>query len=88
MPLDLSWQNFSQHLRGLLEDVLTSKDFTDVTIISEDQEQFRAHKMVLSASSPVFRNIINCLPAKDPVIFLKGVILYFRACGGSKDKRT
>ena len=73
MPLDLSWQNFSQHLRGLLEDVLTSKDFTDVTIISEDQEQFRAHKMVLSASSPVFRNIINCLPAKDPVIFLKGV---------------
>ena len=73
MPLDLSWQNFSQHLKGLLEEVLTSKDFTDVTIISEDQEQFRAHKMVLSASSPVFRNIINCLPAKDPVIYLKGV---------------
>ena len=54
--------------------MMTSADFTDVTIVCDDQEQFRAHKLVLSASSPVFRRIISCLSTKDAVIYMKGVM--------------
>ena len=73
MHLNLTWPKFSDHVREVFQDVMTSADFTDVTIVCDDQEQFRAHKLVLSACSPVFRRIISCLPTKDAVIYMKGV---------------
>ena len=73
MHLNLTWPKFSDHVKEVFQDVMTSSDFTDVTIVCDDEEQFRAHKLVLSACSPVFRRIISCLPTKDAVIFMKGV---------------
>ena len=73
MHLNLTWPKFSEHVKEVFQDVMTSADFTDVTIVCDDQEQFRAHKLVLSACSPVFRRIISCLTTKDSVIYMKGV---------------
>ena len=73
MHLNLTWPKFSDHVKEVFQDVMTSADFTDVTIVCDDQEQFRAHKLVLSACSPVFRRIISCLTTKDSVIYMKGV---------------
>ena len=74
MHLNLTWPNFSDHVKDVFQDVMTSADFTDVTIVCDDQEQFRAHKLVLSACSPVFKRIISCLSTKDAVIYMKGVM--------------
>ena len=46
---------------------------TDVTLISEDKKQFKAHKVVLSASSPVFKNIITGCSLSNPLIYLRGI---------------
>ena len=32
---------------------------SDVTLVSDDQTQFKVHKIVLGACSPVFKKIIN-----------------------------
>ena len=46
--------------------------FTDVTLAAEE-ETFEAHKLVLSACSPYFKQMFTKTPCKHPVIFLKDV---------------
>ena len=51
-----------------------NKDFCYVTLACED-EQNQAHKVILSAYSPFFRNILCCNPHQYPPLYLKGVKL-------------
>ena len=70
---NLSWNNYSNHLRGLLHEMMKSKELTDVTLVCDDKQQFKAHKIVLSACSSVFKSIINDLPQTSSVIYLRGI---------------
>ena len=47
--------------------------FSDATLVTEDEQLFRAHKSVLSAASPFFKSILLSHQHPDPLIFLKGV---------------
>merc|ERR1711892_672421 len=60
--------NISDAFRGLREE----KDFFDVTLACEDN-QIEAHKVIVSACSPFFRNILRRNPHQHPLIYLKGV---------------
>ena len=42
-------------------------------MVSDDQTQFKAHKIILSACSPVFKNIIDNNPSQHPFIYLRGI---------------
>merc|ERR550517_2028485 len=57
----------------LLQDLYREGGYTDVTLVSDDQTQFKAHKIVLSACSPVFKKIIDSNPSQHPLIYLRGV---------------
>ena len=46
--------------------------FTDVTLSADDMS-FEAHRLVLSACSPYFRNLLTTTKCKHPVIFLKDI---------------
>merc|ERR1711928_253712 len=48
------------------------KSFCDVTIATEGQHT-KAHKMILCACSPYFKNLLEQNPAKHPIIILKDV---------------
>jgi len=50
---NLTWKTYTDHLRGMLHSMMSSSELTDVTLVSEDK---KAHKVVLIASSPVFKN--------------------------------
>ena len=71
---NLTWQSFQTHVQTFLKDLFSSNNFTDVTLVSEDKQKVRAHKNVLSACSPVFKELL-LLDEKinQPIIFLKGV---------------
>ena len=73
---DLTWQTYTDHLREMLHGMMTSKALTDVTLVSEDKKHFKAHKVVLSASSSVFKNIISDNNTSNPVIYLRGILSY------------
>ena len=49
----LNWQTFSEHLQLVFKDLCQEGRYSDVTLVSDDQTQFKAHKFVLSACSPV-----------------------------------
>ena len=44
----------------------------DVTLVSDDEQHIAAHKLVLSASSEFFKNIIKKAKHSNPMIYLSG----------------
>ena len=69
---NLTWYKFQTHTNELLSELYTSSSFSDVTLVCDDQTQFKAHKFVLSACSSVFRNILSCNNS-SPFIYLRGI---------------
>ena len=70
---NLNWHTYSDHLREMLHEMMKSNDLTDVTLVCDDKIQFKAHKIVLSSCSSVFKSIMNDLPNNSSVIYLKGI---------------
>ena len=48
-------------------------DFYDVSLVSDDDKVVSAHKVVLSASSEFFKNILRKADHSKPMIYLSGV---------------
>ena len=70
----LSWHSYSDHLIEALRKMMTATDFTDVTLVTDDKQQIRAHRNILSACSPVFKNILQIdSNSINPVIYLRGI---------------
>jgi len=68
----LRWNDFESNISGAFRELRDDKDFFDVTIACED-EQIQAHKVILSACSPFFRNVLRRNPHQHPLLYLKGV---------------
>ena len=68
----LRWNDFEGSISSSLGELRDTQDFLDVTIVCEN-DQIRAHKLILSACSPFFRNILVRNPHQNPLLFLKGV---------------
>ena len=69
-----TWQTYSDHLRETLKEMMTSSDFADVTLVTDDKQQIKAHRNILSACSPVFKNILTLDSGNNhPVIYLRGI---------------
>ena len=69
----LSWHTYYDHLREMMKEMIMNNDFADVTLVSEDKKHIRAHKNVLSACSPVFKDIVKLEQSAKPIIYLRGI---------------
>ena len=49
--LKWKWQGYQDHLRGMMQEMMTSENFTDVTLVTDDKKAIKAHRSVLSAFS-------------------------------------
>ena len=49
------------------------QEFSDVTLVTEDCKQISAHKVILSANSDFFRNILTQNPHPHPLVYLKDI---------------
>ena len=49
------------------------EDFYDVTLVSDDETQIPAHKLVLAASSSFFKSILKRNSHSHPLLYLSGV---------------
>merc|ERR1712012_1086543 len=57
---------------AVLSESYDDKDFFDVTLAC-DEEQINAHKVILSACSPFFRNVLKRNSHQNPLLYMKGV---------------
>ena len=70
----LKWNDYHSSLTKCFRDLRDNHEMLDVTIIS-DGRTFKAHKLVLSACSPIFKAMLkkDKGPFMQPLIFLHGV---------------
>ncbi|XP_019874276.1 broad-complex core protein isoforms 1/2/3/4/5 isoform X4 [Aethina tumida] len=68
----LRWNNFQANITSQFEALRDEEDFTDVTIACEGQ-RLQAHKVVLSACSPFFKELFKSNPCSHPIIFMRDV---------------
>ena len=86
----LTWQSHPDYLTEIMQEMIASENFTDVTIVTDDKKTIKAHRNILSACSPVFKNILQMeITNSHPVIYLRGIqyseiesILQFVYLGG------
>jgi len=68
----LKWNNYQSHLVTAFESLLGESDFVDVTLGVEGR-RLSAHKMLLSACSPYFRELLKGNPCQHPIIVLRDI---------------
>jgi hypothetical protein len=71
--MNLSWNEFQNSAIKTFKNLQADTNFTDVTLACGDGQQMKAHKVILSASSPFFRDILIQNPHQHPLLYLKGV---------------
>ena len=69
----LKWNDFQSNVSNSFS-LLRNEDFLqDVTIVSDDNEQIAAHKLVLSACSMYFKEIFKKNKHSHPLVCLEGL---------------
>ncbi|XP_045584534.1 longitudinals lacking protein, isoforms H/M/V isoform X5 [Procambarus clarkii] len=68
----LRWNNYQSSVVGVLRCLLEEGQFVDVTLAC-DGRRLKAHKLMLSACSNFFRELLKENPSDHPIIFLRDV---------------
>ena len=69
----LSWEDFNQKCPKVFKDLWLDTELSDVTLATEDRGQLTAHKVILAASSPFFKRLLEKNQNPHPLLFLMGV---------------
>ena len=86
--LCLQWNDFKENITIGFGSLREDGDFADVTLACEDGKQVEAHKVILAASSPFFKDILRRNKHAHPLIYMRGMksddllaIVDFLYCG-------
>ena len=71
--LVLQWNDFKDNVKTAFGNLRDDKNFTDVTLASDDGQQVEAHKVILAASSPFFQKLLESNRHPHPLICMKGM---------------
>ena len=69
----LKWRNFESNVSKSFSLLRNEKEFSDVTLNSDDGKLVTAHKVVLSTCSKYFKDILTQNKHHNPLICLEGV---------------
>ena len=69
----LTWHSYSDHLRNMMKELMMNEHFSDVTLVTEDKKQIKANINILSACSPVFKDILNKEKNSNQIMYLRGI---------------
>ena len=69
----IKWEDFKTAVSCSFDRLREDNDFVDVTLISDDKAKLKGHKVVLSACSPFFKDVLKENPHEHPLLYLSGV---------------
>ena len=70
---NLKWNDFQSNISKTFSSLRTDSHFYDVTLVSEDLQQMSAHRVVLSACSQYFSDVLRQTKHSNPLLCLEGV---------------
>ena len=68
--VSINFYGFDSHFSNALDDSLLFNLFTDITLVSDDDKYYRAHKIVLSSCSSLFGRILETDQTNDRECFI------------------
>ena len=69
----LKWNDFEKNVSKSFSQLRQETGLFDVTLVSSDQQQVSAHRLVLSACSDFFKTIFHSNTHSHPLLYLDGV---------------
>ena len=69
----LKWNNFQQNIATSYRELREAQDFSDVTLVCEEDQQIKAHRVILSAFSPIFMSILKTNKHSHPLIYMRNI---------------
>ena len=70
----LKWNDFEKNISGSFRELKDDEDFFDVTLTCDSDKEVSAHKVILSACSPFFRQVLRRHKHhQHPLLYLRGV---------------
>ena len=69
----IDWKDFEANASCTFMQLWQDKDFTDVTLVTSDDQQIMSHKVILSSCSELFKNILKRNQHHSPLIYLKDI---------------
>ena len=69
----LKWNDFRQNIVTSFQDLRKEMDFSDVTLVCEEDHQIEAHRIILTACSPFFKTVLKRNKHSHPMIYMRGL---------------
>ena len=69
----MKWNDFQKNILSGFKDLRNDKEFTDVTLACEDGQRVEAHKVVLTTTSPFFKNLLKSNRHQHPIIYMRAM---------------
>ena len=69
----LKWDNFGKNIANSFHTLRDDPDFSDVTLVCEEDRQIEAHRVILSGSSPFFNAVLKRNNHSHPMIYMRGL---------------
>ena len=69
----LKWNDFQQNIISSYHTLRDNFDFSDVTLVCDEIEEIKAHRIILTASSPFFNTVLKRNNHSHPTIYMRGL---------------
>ena len=69
----LKWNDFQVNMTNAFHDLRGESDFSDVTLVCEEDHKIDAHRVILSACSPFFKSVLKKNKHPHPLIYMRGL---------------
>ena len=69
----LKWNDFQQNIVSTYQDLRKESDFSDVTLVCEDEYQVEAHRIILTTCSSFFKTILKINKPSHPMVYMRGL---------------
>ena len=67
---NLRWDDFRYNFHETLKDIKVDESLCDISLVTEDEQILKAHKLVLSATSQYFQSIFKKTHDHHPNMFV------------------
>ena len=69
----LKWNDFQQNIISSYNGLRTELDYSDVTLVCENDHHIDVHKIIITASSQFFKTVLKRNKHPHPMIYMTGV---------------
>ena len=69
----LNWTKFHDNISESYKELREDSNFSDVTLACDGNQQFKIHKLIIAASSQIFKEMLISYNNSRPLIYLRGI---------------